>query len=862
MIPGVRPLDLSAAVREPVPSDLTLPAAIGAAVARDPSRVAVRDPRGSLTYGDLHAHASGLATQLLRQASSGPVVVLASPGTGELVAMVGAALAGRPFVLIDSTLPDASARAIAMRFPGAPVVTDSAGLSRAAGLGLAGAVILADDVPGSAPPEIRVLPDDPLFIAFTSGTSGVPKGVEHSHRSAILNALRVRDAFAVTPDDGLLALAPLAFVGGLTPVVTALVSGACVCVHVLAAEGTSGLRSFAAAAGATVASVGPGRVRAVAEQARRHGPFADVRLVLVGGDRFDGGQAADLAAAFPAARIVQRYSLSETNWVAGCEIVAADLDGPADLPLGWPVPWLELAIVDGEAVVTGDALALGYWGDPERTVAAFHRSGAVRSFRTGDRLRRDDDGLLWFDGRADRATKINGVRVDLAEVEQALRAIDGVHDACVVTAEIPAIGVRLAAFVTADAQVTSGAAVRRRLAERVPRAQVPTVIELVHAIPVSARGKADQAVLGARAADLMATTSPDAVDPVERAIADAVARVLDRERVGRDDDIFALGADSLDTMELLAALEPIVGQRLETSDLLAHPTPAALAAMATVPTSTARGLVHVHRGDRGAVPVVLCSGGGGGALEVMAAIGRGLGPRDVFVPVPRGFEGRGAPDRTIEAMAARLVADVRAVTGDGDVALAGHSSGGIVAFEAAHQLAAAGVRVPVLVLIDTAVPGDDAARRRRQARAAEVRLRHDGPLGALYAELRSRVRPGRLWRAATAGRLPRSGDAQQYAFSVLRGRAIDHYRPHPYAGAVVILRARGTDPIWATDPEREPARDLSLWRRHLVHEPVVLDLEGGHESVVTGGHRAETTAILARVLASYEPSARDDAERG
>ena len=90
-----------------------------------------------------------------------------------------------------------------------------------------------------------------------------------------------------------------------------------------------------------------------------------------------------------------------------------------------------------------------------------------------------------------------------------------------------------------------------------------------------------------------------------------------------------------------------------------------------------------------------------------------------------------------------------------------------------------------------------------------------------------------------------------------RGRAIDRYRPRPYEGAVVILRARGTDPLWAADPEMEPARDLSLWRRHLVREPVMIDLAGGHESVVTGGHRAETTAVLATVLATHESSARD-----
>jgi acyl-coenzyme A synthetase/AMP-(fatty) acid ligase len=233
----------------------------------------------------------------------------------------------------------------------------------------------------------------------------------------------------------------------------------------------------------------------------------NVRLVSLGGDRVLPEQLAAARSVFPDAVLLHRYSTTETYWIAG-HALAPDEPLPDGLtPLGRPVPWLTVEIADesgtpvanddvGEVLVTGDHLALGYLGDPERTAAKFHDGPAGRTYATGDRARRRADGVLEFVGRTDDVRKVRGVLVDLAAVERALAALPGVETAAVVSSD-RAAGTGLTAFVTGPD--IRPARVRADLAEALPSAMVPARILAVAELPLTPRGTIDRDTLSKQA---------------------------------------------------------------------------------------------------------------------------------------------------------------------------------------------------------------------------------------------------------------------------------------------------------------------------------------------------------------------------
>ncbi len=174
-------------------------------------------------------------------------------------------------------------------------------------------------------------------------------------------------------------------------------------------------------------------------------------------------------------------------------LVLDDLEpGPARLPPGTPVADDDV----GEVLVTGDHLALGYLGDPERTAAKFHDGPAGRTSATGDRARQRADGVLAFAGRTDDVRKARGVLVDLAAVELALATLPGVETAAVVSHD-RATGTGLTAFVTGP--VIRPARVRADLADALPSAMVPARILAVSELPLTSQGKVDRKALSKHA---------------------------------------------------------------------------------------------------------------------------------------------------------------------------------------------------------------------------------------------------------------------------------------------------------------------------------------------------------------------------
>ena len=839
---------------EAAAAERTLPDAF-ASVARHGDRIAIADDSGDVSFAALDRRSGAVGAALLAlDGGRAPVAVLTSHGARAVTAMLGIARAGHVYVVLDALAPNEHLQRELTRTDAVALVVDDAHHERAAALAGGRPLVVLEHVPDAPAPRVRIAPEDPLAITFTSGSSGTPKAVVHSHRNVVHNGLRFAAVIDASPDDRVLVAMPLQFAAASTSVYTALLAGATGCYFALASQSVEGLARFLHDRAVTVVQFSPAHVELLAQHVRSLGPLLHVRLVNVGGDRLGAAQVALVADAFPNASILHRYSTSETNWVAGL-VVAADGRSGDELPLGCPVPWVDVRVVDdaghdvadgvaGELMVRSPYLALGYWGDEQRTGERFVPDGEERWYRSGDRVRRDPEGVLVHVGRCDRTVKVGGTLVDPAAIESCISTLAGVGKVAVVAFDDAHGAVRLAAFLTGRRAPPSD--VRRHVAATLPRSMVPQVVIALDDLPRSVRGKVDTAALRELAVARQRDTSDLPEDPTELAVARMYADVLRAPVVGRDDDFFALGGDSLATLELADEFSKEFGLDLDLSVLLEHPTPAALAAWMRSASRRRRHVVRVSSGSDDLVPLVWFAGwGGAGVHNVLPGI-RTLSERTSYVVLPHGLEQQAVPDRTIERMAARVVPELLELDPTARFVLVGQSSGGSVAIEIAIQLARRGRRIPLVVLLDSGGPRQPRGRRLR-IELEQSRVAHAShPLRSAYRRMRLVIAESEwAYWSWTAGVVHRTGHAQRRAFKALIHVALTRYRGRPYDGRVVLLRASTPLPQYP-DPSRSRG-----WEQFLTGDFEVVEVPGNHNDLLSD-HLTSTLAAMDGRLAAVD----------
>jgi acyl-coenzyme A synthetase/AMP-(fatty) acid ligase len=288
--------------------------------------------------------------------------------------------------------------------------------------------------------------------------------------------------------------------------------------------------------------------------------------------------------------VVNIYGPTEATAIATTYEARWQGDLGIAVPIGTVLPNTEVLVLDdhgqpvpvgvpGEIVLRGPTVARGYHGQPELTAQVFARDDGVRRYRTGDVGRWRTEGLLDFAGRIDDQVKVRGMRVEPGEVENVLAALPDVEAAIVTTHPDSTGAARLIAYVTLrNGTSSSSAEIRAALAETLPGHLVPSVVTILDAFPLTSSGKVDRSSLPAPAAvaDLPFTAPRD---PVERALANILASLLDVPQVGVHDDFFQLGGHSLLAMQFVADVRLKLGWQLRLTDVLNHPTIAGLAAV-------------------------------------------------------------------------------------------------------------------------------------------------------------------------------------------------------------------------------------------------------------------------------------------
>jgi amino acid adenylation domain-containing protein len=838
-----------------------------------PDQVAVVSPGSLRTFAQLDAESDAVAAALsAADPGQQPVAMLLDHGVSGVVGLLGALKLGRPVVPLDPLVPAARLQQIVEVAGVRCCLSDAAHASLAGSLG-PGVTTIVDigrAASGAAARQPRLAAaklTDVTVIVFTSGSTGTPKGVVWTHGTLLNEAYAGAERLGFAPGDRVGLVLPYTFAAGLTVLFFALLNGAAVHMYDPRTSGVLELPDFIAAHRLTTLSVTPSLLRSLVGVLAPARTLTDLRLLMICGEPVYGD---DIAGVRPhlsrACACVNWCGASEIGSLSFCALGAEAPLPQGPMPAGLPAAGKQVALYredgtpaaqgeTGEVVVTSAFTAAGYWnGDP--SIASRFSVGADgrRTYRTGDLGRFDANGALTLLGRKDAAVKVRGYLVEPAEIEAVLRSSAAVGDAVVVPVAEPSGSKRLIAYVVPrpGEKVVSSAALRRLVRAKLPAWMVPATIVWLPELPRNERGKVDRLALSPPAARSVPFEEP--FWDRELLVADLWKQVLQLEQIGMHDDFTELGGDSLAAAELLSLVTAKLGVTLHSSALIEAPTLKEF----VVKVSNARHRVPSHPTvvsirTTGSRPPLFCFAGAGGLGLNFLSLARHLGDEQpVYAFQAHGLEQRGLPDWSIERSAARHLQMIRVLAPRGPYLLAGHSLGGLIALEAAHQLKASGDEVQLLALLDPYLPlGAQSLSSKVQLRGptgnpdarATPRTSADKQVGPwviqnLMSELRVTLSErlhaselAKMARVALSGLVQYPGSLQFRVFFDQGCVLARLYRPRSWDGPTLFLRAQDN-----RDPE-------DAWSQ-LLPQQRVLRVSAVHLSMLNEPHVAEIAAAL------------------
>jgi amino acid adenylation domain-containing protein len=566
-------------------------------VDRAPDAVALAFEETSLTYRELDERANRLARHLAAL-GAGPesrVGVLMERSIELVVALLGILKAGAAYVPLDPEHP-MDRLTFQLDNAGVEVVLAQERLAyRIKGTPARVVFLTPEGTPEGTPenlaagesaerPGVRVHPDHPAYVLYTSGSTGRPKGVVVSHRAIGNRLLWMQDAYRLTGEDRVLQKTPFSFDVSVWEFFWPLLSGARLVVAIPGGHRDNAyMARLIQEQGVTVMHFVPSMLQLFVQEPEA-ASCRSLRDVMASGEALP----AELAQRFHAklgASLHNLYGPTE----AAVDVTFWDLDrggARGSVPIGRPIANTRIHLLDpamnevpvgiaGELYIGGVNLARGYVNRPDLTAERFLPDplgvegvegiegveAGGRLYRTGDLARWAEDGAIEFLGRTDHQVKVRGFRIELGEIEAALVEHPQIREAVVVAREredghrqLVAYTVPIQADTPADTPAPGSEELRSFLSGRLPDYMVPALWVTLPSLPLSPSGKVDRKALPAPGApgggSERAYAAP--VGPEEEALAEIWAGVLGVERVGREDNFFSLGGDSMLSIKVLS----------------------------------------------------------------------------------------------------------------------------------------------------------------------------------------------------------------------------------------------------------------------------------------------------------------------
>jgi amino acid adenylation domain-containing protein/non-ribosomal peptide synthase protein (TIGR01720 family) len=551
-----------------------------------------------LTFAELQRRSNALASRLvsLGVQRGDAVIVCSEPSPAHVIALLAVIEAGFAYTPVDPAWP-AERRAFVVHDARAAVVLASASLAQAMAVGTTLVIelesVVSEEGTSTRGAKLATLCDAaPVYITYTSGSTGVPKGVVNTHAGLANRLAWCASTYEIGPGDSLLQIAPIGFDISIWEMLFPLLSGARLVVpQASSAHEPAMIMKTLEIERVTIVHFVPSLLSAILDYAGDSLPRS-ITQVICGGEQLSPALLARFHAA-SAARLHHAYgpteaAISVTHWESRS---SREL---GTVPLGRPISNTQVYVlnealvpvapgVTGELYLAGMGLAQGYVRRRGLTATRFvanpFRPGE-RMYRTGDAGRCQPDGLIEFLGRRDDQVKIRGFRIELGEIETVLQEDPEVAEAAVVVAAEGVPGGRLRAFVVHRSGLAGagrGDAIREVLRRRLPDYMIPTVVSVVEALPRTSTGKVDRRQLRERRIVLTAS-APDE-EPLgarEELLASIWAPLLGQETISRHANFFRLGGDSILSIQMVARLRAR-GYALQAKDLFEAPTVAQLA---------------------------------------------------------------------------------------------------------------------------------------------------------------------------------------------------------------------------------------------------------------------------------------------
>ncbi|MFD2169298.1 amino acid adenylation domain-containing protein [Tumebacillus lipolyticus] len=622
------------------PREMSIPELFEEQVVLFPDRVAVVDADLQLTYQELNLRANRLARRL-RSSGVGPDVLVGicvERSVDLVVGLLGILKAGGAYVPFDLSYPqerlafmlaDTEVRALVTRSQ----LQDALPAHDAQ-------VVCLDELPEGEASNLACVTtaDNLAYVMYTSGSTGLPKGVMIPQRG-VIRLVRDANYLPFGPEQVFLQAAAVSFDAATLEIWGALLNGARV---VLLPHGASSLEEIGRAIkahGVSVLWLTAGLFHQMVEH--RLDDLRGVRYLLAGGDVLSPAHVQKALRELEGVCLINGYGPTENTTFTCCYAMRSVEDVGSSVLIGRPISNTKAYVLDagmqpvpigvpGELYAGGDGLARGYWKRDELTAAAFLPSPFVpgeRLYRTGDLVRYLPDGNLQFLGRIDSQVKIRGYRIEVGEIEAALSQHQAVQECVVAVREDRPGDKQLVAYLVLAEERFQVAEWRAFLAERLPAYMIPAAFVRLDALPLTPNGKVDKRRLPApdpsRSSLSEAYVAPQG--RVEEAIATIWAQVFRLERVGVHDDFYELGGHSLLATQILSRIRSELGVEVTLRDVLEARSVRSLAhAVSAAPASDANDFAAEKKRDatKDGLPL------------------SGLPPADRTEPVPASFAQR------------------------------------------------------------------------------------------------------------------------------------------------------------------------------------------------------------------------------
>lgn len=593
----------------------TVPARLASLAALHPEAPALLGPDFVLSRRELLVQIARRRSVLREEGlKAGEALGMAgAPGLDSVLTLLAGLFEGIVVVPLDVTAPEArlaqGLKASGVRLVWGGALPPTALEKAAASCGIS---LIRERLPsGQLGDEHPVSPEATAYLLFTSGSTGVPKGVRVSHKALAAHVWSAARAYGFCEQDKALLFSPFHFDASWEQLLAPLVAGASVYIGDGGLLAPAELVRILSAKQLTIADLPPQYLRELllCLEASPGSCPSRLRLVIAGGEALPsslveswfGGPLRQVA-------LVNAYGPTEAVITAVCNVLSPDSrikTANGIVPIGRALPGRRLFILDsegrllppgmpGELCIAGVCLADGYNGDAEASAQRYPhwtaRKGgrwtssaspdSLRLCRTGDRVRLGPDDTLEFLGRMDRQLKLRGFRIEPGEIEAVLDRQPELAKSIVVVRGDPATGEQLVGYcVPRPGTTPKPDSILARLSSWLPERMIPSSLVVLPQFPLTSSGKIDEQALPSPHAPSTETAKAVATDGLEASISSLWCECLGREQVGLDENFFDLGGHSLLLMRLHSRLVSELGAKVSLVDLFANATVSRMAAM-------------------------------------------------------------------------------------------------------------------------------------------------------------------------------------------------------------------------------------------------------------------------------------------